>query len=517
MKNPILILFTFFAFTFSLNSQDIYPVIVKHEKVDFTNVNVRDSVVVLAKITINAPVTGKAMVRFDGNCHASVGDRIILAASDEPAFGVNSGNVPAEAINGDISASTFSHTRRYNVQPGENTFYAVAFNTVEMDGNGLAHIYGSLLVQYFPSYFGGTFPDAPYALQAPVEETNLDIKSDVVALEELWVNIPKPGTLVARFDGNCVSAPGDQIMLAVNDEESIDLGSDHVVIEAVNTDINRNSFSHTRVFEVEEGSQQIYAMVGNIYETAGDGFVSVYGNLTVEYIPNDFAGSNFTPQVYYEDLNLLNVDLREPLPVKLSTITLETDQPGIAVVEFTGDVTGSPGDRIVLAANNIPAWLANDGHIEMEAYDDDVNSKPFSHTRAFEIQPGEHEFYAVGQNVAEQDGNGKANVQASFVVKFFPQEEIISKTSDFVSLENELKAFPNPTTGWVNLQFEGEENTEYQITILNQLGRIVKVFNPVDRNMINQMQLDLSAQPSGIYLINIIGNGQSGTLKVIKK
>jgi hypothetical protein len=114
-----------------------------------TNVNLSSSTV-LSQLTINPAVSGKVLVRFDGSCISSPGDKIILAASNTTNWGTNDGNVSMEAYNSDINSNSFSHTRVYSVTPGSRTFYAIGHNYVETDGTGIASVYGSLTVIFFP-------------------------------------------------------------------------------------------------------------------------------------------------------------------------------------------------------------------------------------------------------------------------------------------------------------------------------------------------------------------------------
>ena len=65
----------------------------------------------------------------------------------------------------------------------------------------------------------------------------------------------------------------------------------NVSVQAVNADLNRNSFSHTHVYDVTAGSHTYYAVAQNYVETAGSGIASIYGSLTAELIPESTANS----------------------------------------------------------------------------------------------------------------------------------------------------------------------------------------------------------------------------------
>tara|TARA_B100000809_G_C15046750_1_gene497524 strand:- start:597 stop:1247 length:651 start_codon:yes stop_codon:yes gene_type:complete len=123
--------------------------IVEHQGIRQTNIDVSNQTVV-GQVTINPSVSGKVIVSFDGNCISSPGDRIILAASNTQSWTSNDGNINVEAVDSDINRNSFSHTRVYDINSGSQTFYAIAHNYVETDGDGTASIYGSLTVQFIP-------------------------------------------------------------------------------------------------------------------------------------------------------------------------------------------------------------------------------------------------------------------------------------------------------------------------------------------------------------------------------
>ena len=116
--------------------------------INVTRIEVRTNAVDLASVTINAPASGYAVVRFDGDAIASTGDRLVLAASDQSKNWVpNDGNVSFE---GDDNSHPFSHTRIYPISSaGSHTYYALAHNYVNTGGTGRASIYGIVTVEYF--------------------------------------------------------------------------------------------------------------------------------------------------------------------------------------------------------------------------------------------------------------------------------------------------------------------------------------------------------------------------------
>ena len=229
-------------------------------------------------VTINPTVSGKAIVKFDGFCISSPGDRIVLAASNTTSWGVNDGSVGVEAANSDIDQNSFSHTRVYDVSAGSRTFYAVAQNYVETAGTGIASIYGSLTVHFIPT-------SGSVVASSGIQKTLINMSNSTV-LGQVTINPSVSGKVLVRFDGYCISSPGDRIVLAASNTTSWSVNDGNVGVEAVNSDVDSNSFSHTRVYTVSAGSSTFYAIGHNYVETAGTGIASVYGTLTVIFFPN---------------------------------------------------------------------------------------------------------------------------------------------------------------------------------------------------------------------------------------
>jgi len=77
-------------------------------------------------------------------------------------------------------------------------------------------------------------------------------------------------------------------------------------------------------------------------------------------------------------------------------------------------------------------------------------------------------------------------------------------------------AFPNPTDGMVTIQLSGKDfNLTNAINIYSANGALVKNINISSPT--NQMQVDLSNMPSGIYLIHMhFSNGTVANEQIIK-
>lgn len=77
-----------------------------------------------------------------------------------------------------------------------------------------------------------------------------------------------------------------------------------------------------------------------------------------------------------------------------------------------------------------------------------------------------------------------------------------------------VNSFPNPTTGLVNLQLKDAESVTTTIQVLNALGQVV-----LEKEVQNDynIEVDLSRETSGIYLIHIINGTTQLTEKIVKE
>jgi ribosomal protein L31 len=410
MKNlKLLLLFTVFAL-FGItqsHSQQIEHTIIQQVNVDMT------SSVVLGTVQVTVTEPGKVILDFDGNCVSSDGDRIILAASNTTNWLPNDGAVAVEAYDSDINRHSFSHTRSYDIGAGTHTFYAVGQNWVETAGTGIASVYGQLTAKFYPT-------SSPIVVH---HEGVVDVNHNVSSLQTIesqGLNFSEPGKVFVKFNGMCVSDPGDLIVIAASDFAGWTVNDGNTGTEAIDSDKNTRVFSHSRVYDVDAGFHAFYAVAQNFVETAGDGFASFYGSFTIIYYPE-----SSTSQVYHEGVSQTNVDV-EGAPVTMGQVSFNNTVDGTAHVTYDGLCASAVGDRVVMAASNIQDWSSNSGNVNVEAVSSDYNYNNFSHSRVYDDTAGSETYYAVCENFVETAGSGIASNYASLTVHFLAPEPIFS-------------------------------------------------------------------------------------------
>ena len=130
-----------------------------------------------------------------------------------------------------------------------------------------------------------TFPQGhPMAEVAIIKKTSLDFNTQKI-LGAVTLDIPKPGRVVVRFDGQAIPDDGDRLILTTSLTGSWTPNTGEVWVYGDNGG-RGYPFSNTRFFYVS-GGMYTFEAIGQVYaDTAGSGIASVYGTLTAQYYPD---------------------------------------------------------------------------------------------------------------------------------------------------------------------------------------------------------------------------------------
>jgi len=452
------------------------------QSINKPGVNLRGGPIVLGTVNATFPADGYVVVHFDGECYAEIGDRIVVAASNNGDWGANDGNVSIENSKAGFGRP-FSHTRVYAVTSGAHTYYAVGQNAVETDGSGVATIYGSLTVEYFPDNGASIVKSSGFTFQGDV--TNTTVVKDQV------IHVNAAGKIVVRFDGYITSSPADRIVLAASNTMNWSFNDGNVAVEAVNAgDVDENSFSHTRVYNVTSAGDYTYNALAQVYGKAGGNhMISVYGNLLVEYFPTE--GSE---KILFSGFTLPTIDLNGQA-TSVTTISLDAPSAGKVMLVLDGYLTADPGYDIVLAASNNLGYTEDDGSITLQALDLDQNRYSFSHTRVYNVSAGNQTFYAVGE-IFGGSGSKTADLFGELTLRYIPSGA--SAVSDIAAEINSFDLYPNPTSDQVHVTFKKPLDHKMKIEVLDVKGRSLEEY-PVHSG--EDIHLDLSVFPAGLYWI----------------
>jgi len=247
-----------------------------------------------------------------------------------------------------------------------------------------------------------------------ISETNINLRGAPVVVGDISINVAVPGKVLVQFDGLCIADVGDAVVLAASNTPSWTV-NENVSVRPLNGDVDRGLFSHSRLYPVPVGNHTFYAVAQNYVPTGGSGIGSIYASLTVKFYP-DIPGNAI---VEHQGIIETNINLRGA-PVTVGQINLNVTESGKAVVHFDGLCYADVDDRIVLGASDSPSWTPNDGNVAVEAINSTINSACFSHTRAYDVPAGSHDFYAVAENYVELGGSGMGSIYGNLTVEFFP-------------------------------------------------------------------------------------------------
>jgi len=99
-------------------------------------------------------------------------------------------------------------------------------------------------------------------------------------------------------------------------------------------------------------------------------------------------------------------------------------------------------------------------------------------------------------HITEGDGQAVSEIIAPVQCKLYP-------------------AYPNPFNGSVEIAFNLNRSAQVEIGIYNIQGRLMEIRRGLFSAGDNRMQIDLSAQPSGIYFVNLRAGEASRTEKIV--
>jgi hypothetical protein len=78
----------------------------------------------------------------------------------------------------------------------------------------------------------------------------------------------------------------------------------------------------------------------------------------------------------------------------------------------------------------------------------------------------------------------------------------------------EIKAFPNPTSGKVNVWMDLNQKTEVELEVYDLFGR--KLFSHTERTRAFYQEVDMQSFGAGVYLFKLKAGIQMKTLRVVR-
>jgi len=122
--------------------------------------------------------------------------------------------------------------------------------------------------------------------------------------------------------------------------------------------------------------------------------------------------------------------------------------------------------------------------------------------------------YAVGYTATDKSGNtgfsGYRYIQVLHETDFI----CASGIAPDLSLDKAITVFPNPNNGTFTISANLTAQQHVRISVTNMLGQEIAVVHDGVLGQ-NSLQVDLSNQASGVYLLNIVSGNQTITKRIV--
>lgn len=175
-----------------------------------------------------------------------------------------------------------------------------------------------------------------------------------------------------------------------------------------------------------------------------------------------------------------------------------TDEDGNMVIKFQGD-DGEEGSVVIKSSseNGAQIWVSGTDGEETGTVTIDID-----------------------EDITVDENGRKETIIISSVVRIEElNDEEVEKAGDVAESNNdlkvnELKFYPNPTTGMFTLEFDVPKNGPTDIILTDMLGKEI-YRDQVNGKGSHTRQIDISGQEKGVYILNLRQGGKSIVKKVV--
>jgi len=292
----------------------------------------------------------------------------------------------------------------------------------------------------------------------PVSVVDLYVHDSAHVIGRLDLDFPVDGKVFVQFDGEGYSDTLDRIIVAANDYP--DWGTNEGNVSFNSTTIGEgHCFSHTRMISVSAGQHSFYAVAHNYTEIGGSGTTTIFGTLSVEYLPN-------TEEVLGES-SITTDEYDATLPFAYDSITIETFGEGKVELRFNGNIDVNHGDVVMMAITDTKNWnYTNPNNIALEPAGSDEYYVGLSISKLVDVPgAGTYTYYVMAQRGFEEEGNGYIYGYSNFQARFYPTTGVNLISSKTISKENfnlgqNLRLLDSivlnlPHAGKVEMRFDG--------------------------------------------------------------
>lgn len=268
-------------------------------------------------------------------------------------------------------------------------------------------------------------------------------------------------------------------------------------------------------FDVLQG-QSIFAIFGLNLETSDMGIIAVnntIGNPTFSKLDDKVAYNSFD-YTNHPIINTVNLNADMISAPENSWVTIITDAKWPVYY-----ATGTRVLGLAPQADFSASYISGKAPLSTTFFDQSTNS-PTSWEWTFESGTPNT---SISQNpVVTYASNGTFAVTLKATNSF--GDNIVTK-SGFITVSNasgigelasqgKYKLFPNPTSGIAEISIDEPLESDYKIEIFNSLGSLLRTYTKPKNEKLTE--LDLTANPSGIYIIKITLKDKTFVAKMVK-
>ena len=263
----------------------------------------------------------------------------------------------------------------------------------------------------------------------PVSVVDLYVEDSAHVIGRLDLDFPVDGKVFVQFDGEGYSDTLDRIIVAANDYP--DWGTNEGNVSFNSTSIGEgHCFSHTRMVSVSAGQHSFYAIAHNYTEIGGSGVTTIFGTLSVEYLPNnkEVIGESSITTDEYDAM----------LPFAYDSVTIETTGAGKVELRLNGNVDVNHGDVVMMGITDTKNWNYTDpNNTALEPAGSDEYYVGLSISKIVDVpDAGTYTYYVMAQRGYEEEGNGYIYGYTNFHARFYPTTEVNLISSKIISKEN---------------------------------------------------------------------------------
>ena len=437
------------------------------------------------------------VVRFDGWSRHTPGDRIIIGASNYPDWNTNDGNIGLYVFDEAHAVNNFSHSRVYDVEPGVQTFYAVAQNYVDLDGSGIASIDGKLTVEYVPA----TAHDLIIGHSTVKDEFFWDPAIQVI--QSVTLDVPSAGEVIVQLDGEVAIVNEVENLYTISDSPA--WPQDGNIIVARTTDISNDiPIVQRKRYAVTPGTHTYYVLG---QRTVGDPQYSddyIYATLTARFIA---SGSD---EVAVAHANVTPAMILPAIPQRVGRVQLMAPADGTVSVQATGVLTSELNSHYVLylVPADDPAEVLDARLIEpLQA---DVTDTYYALSAAQSVPAGLHTYDLMAAFADGSPATDDALIAGLMTIQWIAKP-VISATQEIYN-GMPLGASPNPTSGLVTLTIPGASGNG-DVHVVDLRGQLVRSFSDVQ---LDGFQADLRELGAGMYVLHASAGNMIHVGSVVK-